>query len=386
MQVDILIKNGHVLDPRQNIDEVRDIGVVFNRIADISGQEVQAVQVIDAAGCYVFPGLIDFHAHIFYRGTANGVSPDFFPATGVTAAVDAGSSGCLNFPVFHDSIIAGSAIRVKAFLSCYSLGLGGAGIAENFDPALFDKKNIARVRHKYPEDVLGLKLRLTKSLVNDIVPLQAALELAEELGETPVCVHVTNPPCPMEDIARVLRKGDILCHMYHGTGNTILGSDGGVLPEIREARARGVIFDMCNGKTNFSHAVSLKALEQGFYPDIISTDAGLDKLNYDNRSRTLAFIMSKYISYGMKLPDIIRCVTETPARLMGLDGRIGTLAPGAYADISIFKLTRQRVVHYDKDAQAYAGNHLLIPQMTITDGEIAFGQIDFNLWEEDKPL
>jgi dihydroorotase len=185
----------------------------------------------------------------------------------------------------------------------------------------------------------------------------------------------------MEDIANVLRKGDVMCHVYHGTGNTILGEDGQIINEIHKARERGVLFDVANGKMNCSHFVSNEALKQKFLPDIISTDMTGDKLYYASHARSLPFVMSKYISFGMSLYDVVRCTTETPAKVMGMEGQIGTLAPGAFADVSIMKMVDKQATYHDTFGAAYVGNQLLIPQMTISNGEIAFGQIDFNLSE-----
>jgi predicted amidohydrolase len=298
---------------------------------------------------------------------------------GVTFSVDAGSSGCLNFHAFYRSVIVNSSIRVKAFLSCYSMGLGGGRIVENFDPALFDEKRIAFVKDEYPDCILGLKMRLSHGLAADIRPLAAAVEMAERIGGMRVCVHVTNPPADMRDIASILRSGDILCHMYHGTGSTILDKDGRILPEVLKARERGVIFDVANGSKNCFHKVALAAIREGFLPDIISTDMTMDKTNSGMHVRSLPFAMSKFLSMGISLHDVVKATTEYPAMVLNMQGKVGTLAPGAFADISILRLTDREVSYVDTDGQTYAGKGLLVPQMTIANGVLAFGQVDFNL-------
>ncbi len=382
MKMDMLIRNGRVIDPLRNIDEVRDIGIIGDKIVETAGRDIEATQTVDASGCYVLPGLIDFHTHTYYKKTGLGACPDFLPATGVTAAVDAGSSGCRNFPDFYTDVMLKSPVRMKAYLSCCSIGMAGPGGHEDFAPEHFEADEIARARERYPDRIIGLKLRIGSHLVRDLRPLEAAVEMAERIGGMPLCVHVTDPAGSMRDVAKLLRRGDILCHVYHGTGDTILDAHGRVLDEILKARERGVIFDVANGNLNCYHSVSIAAIREGFLPDIISTDLTRDKLNYAARARTLPFVMSKYLSFGMTLSEVVRCATATPAGVMGMEGRIGTLAPGSSADVTIVRQVKRRVVYRDTASAAYVGNSLLVPQMTVLNGEIAFGQIDFNLPEE----
>jgi dihydroorotase len=379
MVYDIVVKNGHIIDPARGIDAIGDVAVRSNRIVAYEGPDAAAVQTVDASGCYVFPGLIDFHSHVFFDGTNTGANANFFPSTGVTSTVDAGSSGCCTFPMFYKNIIMNSAIRIKSFLSCYSMGLGGGKIVENFDPTLFDKTRISAIKNRFPEEILGLKIRLGHELKADVKNLAAAVEIAETIGDMAVCVHVTDSPDPLDEVVNFLRKGDILCHAFHGTGNTILNKDLKIPDKIWEARSRGVIFDQCNGKKNFSIEVCKTALSQGFYPDIISTDMGIDKLNYSSYVRSLPSVMGKLMSCGMPLADVVKRTTQVPAKLMQMEGQIGTLAPGAYADISVFKLEQRHVMHFDTFNVPFEGQHMLLPQMTIANGLIAFAQEDFNL-------
>ncbi|GHU27988.1 metallo-dependent hydrolase [Betaproteobacteria bacterium] len=381
MQIDTLIKNGHVIDPARGIDGIRAVGIRGNRIIEIKEQDVSATLVIDASGCYVFPGLIDFHAHLFHGGTIMSINPDFLLCTGVTAAVDAGSSGCATYLAFHQSVIVQSWVRIKTYLSCFTGGMVGAGFPENFDPALFDKAKIAQLVEEYEDNILGLKLRLSlcNNMSKDIKPLEAAIALAEDIGSISVCVHVTNPPCAMTDIVNLLRKDDVLCHVFHRTGDTLFDKNVKIPAAFRKARERGVIFDMAHGRTNFSHKVCQDALRESFLPDILSTDMTEDTLFSLNQARSLPFVMSQFLSYGISLTEVVRATTQTPARLMKMEGQIGTLAPGALADVAIFKMTDRKVMYLDKDREKHFGNGLLVPQATISNGLLAFAQIDFNL-------
>lgn len=378
MKVDIVIKNGHVVDTARNIDKVSDVGVNSRRIVDIENKEIQAVQTIDATGCYVLPGLIDFHTHINSDGSTLGTPPTLLAASGVTSAVDAGTCGCITYPFFHKSTVVNSLVRVKSFLSCYSLGLCGLKFLENFDPTLFDEERIAMIKDRYSDEILGLKMRFSIPLVKDFAPLDRAFEIAEK-QRMPLCVHTTNPPCSTAELAKRFRKGDIYAHMYHGRGNTILDEHGNIHKEVIKARERGVIFDMAHGNNHFSNEICKVAFEQGFFPDIISTDMSGDKMYYGIRARSLPFVMSKLLSLGMNFNDVVRCVTDTPARLMGMAGQIGTLAPGALADVAILKIEEREFPSIDFSGQIYVGNALLLPQMTIIDGKIVFALTDFSL-------
>jgi dihydroorotase len=175
----------------------------------------------------------------------------------------------------------------------------------------------------------------------------------------------------------MLRPGDIFCHVFQGKGDTIIGLNGRVKHGIKAARDRGVIFDACNGSYNFAFRVAKAALDDNFYPDIISTD--LNTLNlYKHPVISMPYVMSKYINMGMAIEEVFRSCTRTPALLMGMDGRIGTIAPGAFADVAVFRIINQDTIFYDYLNDYVRGGKLLVPQMTIKDGVIVFRQVNFN--------
>ena len=192
-------------------------------------------------------------------------------------------------------------------------------------------------------------------------------------------MHTTNSPVEADRLAEILRPGDIFCHCYQGVGNTILEEDGTVRDGIKKAREKGVIFDAANGKGNFGIAVAQKALKDGFYPDIISSDLTVDKFNMPPYAKNLPTVLSKYLTMGMKLPDVIRAATATPAQIMGMEKKIGTLMPGAYADIAVFKLKNIIFEHKDWCNDTLLAKELLVPQMTLSSGEIQYCQNDFYL-------
>lgn len=389
MELDILIKNGRVYDVTENVDEVKSIGVKRNRIVDISNVDestINAERVIDAAGCYVFPGLIDFHAHVFHNGAPICVEPNssFLP-NGVTSVVDAGSAGWGNYRSFYNSIITPSLVRIKSYLNVVNVGLatlggGPTGYLENIDPKNFNRDKIIQTFDEYKDNLIGLKLRFSKDLLEDkklyMEPLVETIKLAEEIG-VPICVHTTDPVIDAGELADYFREGDVYAHIYHGVGNVALDENGKVLPKIREARERGVIFDSSNGVAHFDFDIATKAMADGFLPDVISTDCTC-KNNYNpHKVVNLPFIMSKYLNMGLSLPDIMKAVTTTPAKLMGLAGEIGTLAPGASADISIFKIIDKEMIFEDTVGKTMTGKQLFKNQLTVRNGQVVFRQIDF---------
>lgn len=377
MKVDMLIKNGRVVDPSQNLDRVQDV-LVFNGkiVAPPVGEVVEAAEVIDAAECMVTPGLIDFHNHIFGAGSDLCVSPDaaLLPS-GVTAAVDAGSAGSANYELFLANMLL-QKIRSKSFLHVCPTGLGTTQFHEVLKPGAWDKNKIIALFEKYKNFLLGLKIRTSKPIVGSLGlgPLQKTIEIANEIG-CPVCVHTTEGPTPVEDLLALLRPGDIFCHVFHGTGETVI-KEGKLKEAVKTARERGVIFDAANGSNHFSFATAEAALAEGFFPDVISTDLTVKTL-FKPPVYSLPYTLAKYLALGCSLSDVISAATKVPARLMGMEGKIGTLAFGAYADIAIFKLVNQKVTFVDTFKQTRQGNQMLLPQMTIVNGQIFFRQLDF---------
>lgn len=377
MKADILIKNGRVIDPCQNLDSIQDVLAVNGKIAAAPAAEaVEASQVIDAAGCLVTPGLIDFHNHIFGVASDLCVAPDaaLLPS-GVTAAVDAGSAGSANYELFVSNMLL-QQVRFKSFLHVCPTGLGTTQFHEVLKPEAWDKNKIMALFEKYKDYLIGLKIRVSKSIVGDmgLEPLRKTISIADEIG-CPVCVHTTDAPAPVEDLLALLRQGDVFCHVFHGTGETVL-KDGKLKEAVLKARKRGVIFDAANGSNHFAFATAEAALAEGFFPDVISTDLTVKTL-FKPPVYSLPYTLAKYLALGCSLSDVISAATQVPARLMGMEGRIGTLAHGACADIAIFKLAKQEVTFYDTFKQTRQGSQMLLPQMTIVDGRILFRQLDF---------
>lgn len=387
MRADFIIRGGRVVDPYTAVDEIRDVVIQNAKIVDPQGEAVECGCVIDASGCIVAPGLVDFHTHIFYEGSGSCIRPDLMIAQGTTTAVDAGSAGTVTYEAFYKTVIAQSAVRIKSFLTTYSGGQLDFKLCEDFNPQLINLQRMERVIDKYRDNILGLKIRLSKGVVSDdkgLDYLKRVVELAEELNrklETSlrVCVHTTNAPVTAGELADCLRPGDIFCHCYQGMGNTIVMEDGSISEQILEARKRGVIFDAANGRGNFGVETAKQALAAGFLPDIISSDLTIDKFNIPPYAKNLLTVMAKYLTMGMDFVDVLRAVTATPAQIMGMEGKIGTLKPGADADIVILKQKEKVFVQKDFKDDELVSNILFVPQLTMCAGEINFCQTDFFL-------
>ena len=376
---DIIIKNVRVIDPLRNIDDIGDIRIINDRMAELNAESITPkTQLIDAQGCIATPGLIDYHAHVFSDATEGGVRADLcMLPNGVTTVVDAGSAGTANFDAFYRQVICTSKVRIKAFIAASPAGQTSAD--ENHNPDCFNAEKIKHFFSLYPDVLQGIKLKIQTETVLDyhLSPLIKALEIAEDIG-CRIAVHTTKPIVPTGELVNYFRNGDIFAHAFHGFGSTIIGEDGHVLKEVKEARLRGVIFDVANGRSHFGTKTARHAIADGFYPDVISSDMStITMLQWPVYG--LPWILSKYLALGMELTDVIAASTSAPAALLGMEDEIGSLTPGSLADISLFKMKNKPAVFSDILGDDVSGDRLLVPQMTIKSGEVLFRQVDFGL-------
>ncbi len=380
MKLNYHIKNGRVIDPSRGIDQIGDIYVKGSKIVALPEGVVPEVdETIDATGCIVLPGLIDFHTHLDKDHSELGIHPDLMTLpSGITAAVDAGSTGSTNFEGFYKDVVCSSNITMKSFINVSAVGIITEQYNENPDPSLYDIDRITYMFERYSDHLLGLKVRIGKLFSKEfnLEPLKKTRELARMLN-TNMCVHAVHPESPYDEILSHFDKGDILCHCFQAKGPyNILDSNGKIPSYVKDARSRGVIFDGASGRANYSFDVAQKAILDGFLPDVISTDVVTFSI-YKPKVFSLLYTMSAYVAMGMPLNEVIRAVTETPANLMHLKGYIGTLAPSALADIAILKIREKPITFKDQFGNLVEGNQLFIPQMTIKAGRTAFMQIDF---------
>lgn len=370
MNADLLIQNGCVVDPSRGINRVETVAIKGKRIIPYE-QGMTAAHTINAEGCFVTPGLIDSHAHIFERGTDSGIAPDLsMLPQGVTTVVDAGSAGVSTYRSFLDRL-ALCRIKTKFYLHISPTGQVTHQYPESLRP---DRWNISKFEEAVEicgNRMLGLKLRISRNVVGSdgLYHLKKAVELGERLGRR-VVVHVTDPAATQAEVAALLRPGDVFCHVYHGRGHTIL--ENGVIPQaIWDARERGVIFDCCHGSINFNFDVAEAALAQGFPPDVITSD--MNSVTWCKPPLFhLTTVMSKFLMMGMPLEDVISCVTHAPAKLIGEEAQLGTLRPDTCADIALLKLVQQPTRFIDAEGNQRQGRQLLRTMATILDGVLVY--------------
>src|SRR5437660_710443 len=270
MPRDLLLAGGRVLDPSQSLDALLDVGLRDGRIQEIGPALDRSAyaEFIDVTGKYVCPGLIDLHGH-WYEGNLYGVDPLLCVNSGVTTAVDAGSTGYSNFPEFRRTVLDRCVTDVLAFVHISFMGLHAPYAEELVDLQYARPQETAAVIAKHPDRAVGVKLRIGAMTANHgLAALDQALAAARG-ARVPLMVHISRG-AEESEILRRLRPGDILTHCFHGRGNGMISES--VLPEALEARSRGVIFDVGHGCGSFSWDTARKAFEHHFYPDTISTD------------------------------------------------------------------------------------------------------------------
>ena len=380
MPVNLVIRGGLVIDPSSGLEKKASVLIDGQKFAGIceDGAEPEHVSEIDASGCIVTPGLIDTHIHVFHSGTENGIFPDLMLLPmGVTAGIDQGSSGSGNFKAFYDLVISKSNVRIFATLNISTSGLITSSYPENLDPRFVKTNDILNLFETYPDVLCGIKVRISRELVGDLglAPLEKAIEVSEK-ARTRISVHTTNPSNPVPEFIRMFRKGDIYSHTFQGRGFSILNQDGKLYPEVHEARRRGVIFDSADARVHYLYPVIKAAFSENFYPDTISTDLVQGSV-FQPGVFGLPRVMSKYIELGMPLIEVVRAVTENPAKILGREKDLGTLREGAWADLAIFKLVEHKSEITDREKNTLTLNKILVPQCTVLGGKVVFRQFDF---------
>src|SRR5262245_47886358 len=346
---DLVIRGGRVVDPSQNIDALLDVAVDGPRITAL-GPDLAAGgarQVVDAAGQIVAPGLVDLHTHVYWGVPPLGIEPDpHCLARGVTTAVDAGSSGASTFPAFRRYVIDVSATRIKAMLHISQIGMArddsspdvAVGELEDLRWARVDRAiDVARA---HADLIVGIKVRLSESMVgSDPESCREALrrtrQAADAVGK-PSMVHVGGTSIPLAEILEMLKGGDVVTHCYHGRTEGVLDEHGRVRACVRQAVERGIGFDVGHGAGSFSFEVARRALEEGLQPTTISSD--IHAWSVGGPAYDLATTATKFLHLGLPLAGVLHKVTDAPAAVIGMAGEIGTLRPGAAADVTILRL------------------------------------------------
>lgn len=391
---DLLLKGGHVLSAKNQYDGIMDLGIAGGKIVLVAPNipVKSAKQVIDVSGMYVSPGFIDMHVHAF-EGTdvdayiANGLTslpPDGFTfRAGVTTVVDAGSSGWRNFPQFKKQTIDKSNTRILAFLNI--VGTGMVSRFQEQDTSDMNPQQAAYMITKlYPKILIGIK---SAHYWGDFTQVDRAVQ-AGNLANVPVMVDFGehDPPNSIEALFfQHLRPGDIFTHTYsYGpkVRETVVDENGKVKPFVLAAQKRGIIFDVGHGGGAFSWRQAVPAMQQGFWPNVISTDLHAESMN--GGMKDLSNVMSKFLAMGMPLKDAIQRVTWNPAQVIKRP-ELGNLDTGGDADITVFSIRKGEFGFLDIRKTVLKGTEKIEPQLTIRAGNILWdlNGISAKKWEEE---
>ena len=359
---DLIVRGGRVIDPSLRFNAIRDVGIVGGRIAAIEADIVgDAVEVIDATGKVVVPGLLDIHTH--YARDEEG--PFVGLAGGVTGWVDAGSAGADQIDEMAAN--ARSAPQPGRLL----INIGRAGILPDGDTmelslADVDAAKAAIARNR--DMVVGVKARLTRGVaVDDVEVLRRAQEVATSF-DLPVMIHMGQTTSPLRRLLSQLKRGDIVTHMFAPPPNSIIDDEGRILPEVLAARRRGVWFDVANGRTGHLRWDTFDAIiRAGFWPDTISTDGSTTSgtaesvIDFPN-------VLSKFLNFGMTLDEVIGLATINASRLFPLFHDRGTLNVGAPADVAVLELREGTFDFVDNYGNTRNGRQRLFPSETVLGG------------------
>ena len=370
---DLLLKGGTVVDPANGRRGRLDVAVKGGRVAAVARDlpvECSA-QVLDASGRFVVPGLIDLHAHVYAGVSFFGIeADDLGPRTGVTTMVDTGSAGWTNYEGLERYVIGPSETRIFGYVNLSGVGLPTRR-GELVQHDYLDAGECAECVLRHPETTLGVKVRLYEGVAGSMDlrdVLKASLEAAELCGK-PVMVHISGGNVPLEDLLPPLRTGDVVTHCCHGfAAGSILDREGRVRPVVRDARERGIVFDVGHGAGSFAFRVARRALGEDFLPDTISTDIHTMSIKYPVYD--MPTTLSKFLGLGLSLDEVIERSTIEPARVIGIDSDLGHLGVGATADVAVFELEEGRFSFFDVEDEEMVGPQRLVCKATIKDGAV----------------
>lgn len=379
----IVIKGGHVIDAKNNINGVMDIAVADGKIAKVAKNidTTGAGQVVDAKGLYVTPGLIDIHGHVFAgtdaeRYLSNGsvaLAPDGFTfRVGVTTIVDAGGAGWKSFPLFKKNIIDNSQTRVLSFLNIVGEGMRGGAYEQDAND--MDPKMAASVAQRFKEHIVGFKVAHYEA--EEWIAVDRAVE-AGKIANMPVMVDFggddTHKPLSIEELfSKHLRPGDIYTHAFTELSrrDPIVDFNTRQLkPFIKPAQQKGIVFDVGYGGGSFDFRQAIPATKAGFFPNTISTDLHTGSMNA--AMKDMLNVMSTMLALGMDLQSVIKASTWTPAQVIKKE-ELGNLSVGSPADITVLNLRKGNFGLWDRVGNKIKTSQKFENEMTIKGGRIVY--------------
>jgi dihydroorotase len=379
-EFDVVVKGGRVIDPAVGLDEQLDVGFAGGRLRALEPEisAARASTVIDASNAIVVAGLVDLHGHYFASGYPFAVPPDAACLPhGVTTAVDAGTSGWVNFPAFRKTDMQAT-VRLFALLNVCALGLTprAAGVPELSDMRFAQVEQAVQAIRDNRDVVVGVKARATTeaSSPEDILPaLAIGRRIADEAGGM-LMLHLSGSPVAVGDLLTSLRSGDVVTHCFHGRGSTILDDRGRVRADVRAARAEGVLFDVGHAGFHCAIDIARRALAEGFAPDTLSSDAFRFPGGAD--APTLTEVMTVFLALGMSLNDVVAAVTCRPADVLGRAPGIGRLVPGVSEDAAVIAVRSRRRTLHDQDGGQVESDIELEAVCTVRAGRVVHSVVN----------
>ncbi len=363
----LAITGGRVVDPGRGIDGQPGLAITGGRFT-APGDAGPAAETVNASGLVLVPGLVDLHTHLYQGVSHYGIDPDAnCLRRGVTTAVDAGSAGAQTFPGFRRYVIDHAQTRIFAFLNVAVQGMITSLVGELEDLRWASPAQAIGRAREHPDVIVGVKVRLGYQMVGDDPEpaLRLARQASEQLG-LPLMVHIIDMRRPIGWLLRHLGEGDIVTHCFHASEGGILHPDGRLDPGVARARARGVLFDVGHGAGSFAYRVARAAFAQDFPPDTVSSD--LHAHNVTGPVYDQATTLSKLLHCGMSLTEVIRSTTAAPAAAIRRTDHIGSLAPGAGADVTGFELRTGEWPLPDGAGETEVVETLVVPRLVVRAG------------------
>ncbi len=368
---DLLLQGGRVIDPAQGLDAPRDLAISAGRIAALAADlpAADAQRVLDVSGKLVLPGLVDLHTHVYWGVCEYGIDADAHCLPhGVTTVLDVGSAGAITLPGLRRYVVEPARTRIFALLHVNTAGMFHT-VGELLGTQYLNAERTAAVAKENADIVVGIKVRLSRNVAgeHDWEGLLAARKAAD-LAQLPLMVHFGDSATPLSQVLDQLGPGDVLTHCFTGKRNNILDDGGRLLPAVWSAQRRGVLFDVGHGMGSFSFAVARAALEQGFFPTTISSD--LHAYSLEHPVIDLLTTMTKFADLGLPLAEVVRRATFAPAQVLGQADKIGTLQPGAVADVAVVRELVGEFRLWDCGGESRVASRLLTPFLTLRAGKV----------------